>query len=196
MRLWCLSHRRPAKAQASLHICAVSLEPSLLAHIKCRRRRSFKGPTKNETSSPTVWLRMQVWRMSLRRTESAIISWNGSLVSTYAPDEWDPFNGWPFCMWTCNNGEFGTERVDRRLPISGSTSDREPLRFFFLPTNALLNELRNWKWKKKSNSRALSDKFFWAKLYRAIVTWCLKQATIQISSNGISLFCYTCINRY
>ena len=34
MRLWYLSHRRPAKAQASLRIRAVSPEPSLFAHMK------------------------------------------------------------------------------------------------------------------------------------------------------------------
>ena len=39
MRLWHLSHRRPAKAQASLRICAVSPEPSLFAHIKYGSRR-------------------------------------------------------------------------------------------------------------------------------------------------------------
>ena len=33
---------------------------------------------KNQTSSPTGWLRMRVWRMSLRRTKSAVISWAGS----------------------------------------------------------------------------------------------------------------------
>ena len=33
MRLWYLSHRRPAKAQASLRIRAVSPEPSLFAYI-------------------------------------------------------------------------------------------------------------------------------------------------------------------
>ena len=36
------------------------------------------GPTKNQTSSPTGWLRMHVWRMSLRRTKNTIISWDGS----------------------------------------------------------------------------------------------------------------------
>ena len=36
-----------------------------------------KGPTKNQTSSPTAWLRMHVWRMSLRKMKSAIISWHG-----------------------------------------------------------------------------------------------------------------------
>ena len=43
MRLWYLSHRRPAKAQASLHIRAVSPEPSLFAHMKHGSRRSV-GP--------------------------------------------------------------------------------------------------------------------------------------------------------
>ena len=43
MRLWYLSHtRRPAKAQASLRICAVSLEPSLVAHIKYGSRRRIR----------------------------------------------------------------------------------------------------------------------------------------------------------
>ena len=39
MRLWYLSDRRPAKAQASLRIGAVSPEPSLFAHMKYGRRR-------------------------------------------------------------------------------------------------------------------------------------------------------------
>ena len=51
MRLWYLSHRRPAKAQASLRIRAVSPEPSLFAHMKYRSRRRVRS--KNQTSSPT-----------------------------------------------------------------------------------------------------------------------------------------------
>ena len=39
MRFWYLSHRWPAKAQASLRIRAVSLEPSLFAHMKYGSRR-------------------------------------------------------------------------------------------------------------------------------------------------------------
>ena len=39
MRLWYLSHRRPAKAQTRLRIRAVSPEPSLFAHMKYRSRR-------------------------------------------------------------------------------------------------------------------------------------------------------------
>ena len=38
MRLWYFSHRRLAKAQASLPIRAVSLEPSLFAHMKYSSR--------------------------------------------------------------------------------------------------------------------------------------------------------------
>ena len=34
MRLWYLSHRRPAKALASLRIRTVSPEPSQFAHMK------------------------------------------------------------------------------------------------------------------------------------------------------------------
>ena len=34
MRLWYLSNRRPAKAQANLRIHAVSAEPLLFAHMK------------------------------------------------------------------------------------------------------------------------------------------------------------------
>ena len=140
MRLWYLSHRRPAKAQASLRIRTVSPEPSLFAHTKSRSRRrvgdrishnNFSkiefyetkkstclkkkkkkkkkknwhkhratetqtcvaldldllcrlyltySATKNQTCSPVGWLRMRVWRMSLRRTKSTIISWDGSIL--------------------------------------------------------------------------------------------------------------------
>ena len=41
-------------------------------------RKKTKGPTKNQTSSPTRWLHMCVWRISLWRTKSKIISWDGS----------------------------------------------------------------------------------------------------------------------
>ena len=39
MGLWYLSHRRPAKAEASLCICIVLPEPSLFAHRKHRSRQ-------------------------------------------------------------------------------------------------------------------------------------------------------------
>ena len=42
MRLWYLSHRQPAKARASLRICAVSPEPSLFAHMNYGSRRRVR----------------------------------------------------------------------------------------------------------------------------------------------------------
>ena len=46
--------------------------------------KNTEGPTKNETSSPTGWLRIYVWRMSSRRMKSTIILWDGSfLVSIF-----------------------------------------------------------------------------------------------------------------
>ena len=42
MRLWYLSHRRPAKAQASLRICPVSPEPLLFVHMKYGSRRRVR----------------------------------------------------------------------------------------------------------------------------------------------------------
>ena len=42
MRLWYVSHRRPAKAQASLRIRAVLPEPFLFAHMKDGSRRRVR----------------------------------------------------------------------------------------------------------------------------------------------------------
>ena len=42
MRLWYLSHRRPAMAQVSLRIRAVSPEPSLFAHMNYGSRRKVR----------------------------------------------------------------------------------------------------------------------------------------------------------
>ena len=77
MRLRYLSHRRPVKAQASLHIRAVLLEPSVFAHMKYGS--SWRVRPKNQTSNPTGWLCMRIWRMSLQRTKHTIISWDGSI---------------------------------------------------------------------------------------------------------------------
>ncbi len=43
----------------------------------------------------------------------------------------------------CNSGELGTEASERRLCVSGSTSDIEPC-LFFLRENALVNDDRSW----------------------------------------------------
>ena len=42
MKLWYLSHRRPAKAQVSLRIRAVLSEPSLFAHMKYGSRQRIQ----------------------------------------------------------------------------------------------------------------------------------------------------------
>ena len=42
MRVWYLSHRRPAKAQASLRIRTVSPEPLRFAHMKYGSRRRVR----------------------------------------------------------------------------------------------------------------------------------------------------------
>ena len=47
MRLWYLSHRRPAKAQASLRIHADSPEPLLFAHMKYGIRRRVRQKIKD-----------------------------------------------------------------------------------------------------------------------------------------------------
>ena len=74
MRLWYLSHWRPANVLASLRIRAVSPEPSLFANLKYGRRQRVRQ--KHQASSLTGWLRMRVWRMRVRRTKRVIISWH------------------------------------------------------------------------------------------------------------------------
>ena len=43
----------------------------------------MKGPAEKQTSSATWWLRMRVWRMSLRRTKRTIISCTGPIVCSF-----------------------------------------------------------------------------------------------------------------
>ena len=76
MRFWYLSHRRPAKTLARLCICAVSPEASLVTHIKYGSRR--RNQPKIRHLAPTGWQHMHVWRMSVGRMKSVIISWAGS----------------------------------------------------------------------------------------------------------------------
>ena len=49
MQLWCLSHRQPVKAQASLRIRAVSPEPLLFAHMKYGSRGSVRSKIRHLT---------------------------------------------------------------------------------------------------------------------------------------------------
>ena len=46
-RIWCLSHMRAAKVQASLRIRAVSPDPSLLAHSSSESRGTFRQKTRS-----------------------------------------------------------------------------------------------------------------------------------------------------
>ena len=68
--------------------------------------KSKKGPTKDQTSSPTGWLRMLVWRMSLPRMISAIISWAGSFILSGILFEWIPRATQPHssvqCCYKCD----------------------------------------------------------------------------------------------
>ena len=62
MRLWYLSYRRPAKAQASLRICAVSPEPSLFAHMKYgSRQRVAHARLKNEFTEDDKYHNLMTW---------------------------------------------------------------------------------------------------------------------------------------
>ena len=79
MRLWYmyLSHRRPAKARASLRIRAVSPKPLLFAHVKYGRRRRVWPKIRHLVPLDD---HKRVCRMNLRRTKSTIISWHGSFL--------------------------------------------------------------------------------------------------------------------
>ena len=72
MRLWYLSHRWPAKAQASLRICAVSSEPLLFAHLKYGSKRRVQPkirphwmaahvPLKNEFTEDEKYHNLMSW---------------------------------------------------------------------------------------------------------------------------------------
>ena len=58
-----LSHRRPAKAQASLHIRAVSPEASLFAHMKygSRRRMAAHARLKNKFTEVEKSHNLMTW---------------------------------------------------------------------------------------------------------------------------------------
>ena len=67
MRLCYLSHRRPAKAQASLRIRTVSPEPSLFTHMKYGSRRRVRpkirhlAPLKNELTEDEKCPNLMRW---------------------------------------------------------------------------------------------------------------------------------------
>ena len=76
MRLWYFSHKRPAKAQASLRIRVVSSERMLIAHMKYGRRQSVQPKIRH--LAPLNGCACAFEELSLRRTKSAIISRDGS----------------------------------------------------------------------------------------------------------------------
>ena len=75
MRFWYLSHRRPVKAQVSLRICAVSLEPSLFAHVKYGSRRRVLPKIRHLA----VHMRL---KNVFTEDEKSIISWVSSIMRT------------------------------------------------------------------------------------------------------------------
>ena len=53
--------------------------------------KQTKGSTKYQTSSPTGWLCMRVWRMSLWRTKSTTVSLVGSINTNYHVEKEENF---------------------------------------------------------------------------------------------------------
>ena len=81
MRLWYLSHRRPAKAKASLRFRAVSPEPLLFSHMNYGSRQRVWPKIRHLTQLDVCACVFN--DMSLRKTKSTKISWPGSF------DVWD-----------------------------------------------------------------------------------------------------------
>ena len=109
MSLWHLSHKRPAKAQASMSIHAVSPEPSLFAHMKYGSRRRVRPKSdicphtmaaharlKNEFTGDEKYLILMRWLICQ------------CVFSVLVPDsrQWtDTQNGatFPECTWELTN---------------------------------------------------------------------------------------------
>ena len=72
---YCASHIGDQRRLRQTCACAQSRHRAFAVrtHNVCK---STKGPSKNQISSATGWLRMRVWGMSLRRTKSTLISWH------------------------------------------------------------------------------------------------------------------------
>ena len=78
MRFWYLSHRRPAKDQASLRIRPVSPEPSLLAQMKYGSRRKVRPKIRHLAPLDGCACAFEKWVYGGRK--SAIISCDGSFL--------------------------------------------------------------------------------------------------------------------
>ena len=85
MRLWYLSHRRQRRLRRS---CASAQSRQSLRCLHTWRMEVDEGSDQSQTSSPTGWLGMRVWRMHLRRTEITIFSWHGSNSGSMKSTSW------------------------------------------------------------------------------------------------------------
>ena len=88
LRRACASEQSPQSIRCS-HTCSMEVD-----------ERSYK----NQTLSLTGWLRMHVWRMSLLRTKSTIISWDGS-NKTYENCEFAAVSDFQFRILLISNAK-------------------------------------------------------------------------------------------
>ena len=84
------SHRRTAKALASLYICAVLPEPLLFAQI-------IYGPAKSQRFSFIEGLRMRVWRNTNHEMRRSLFLWVGSVITCWITGSW--YSGWAVNFW-------------------------------------------------------------------------------------------------
>ena len=57
------------------------------SRLSCLCNNHHENHKEKHSTSPTWWLRMRIWRMSLRRTKSTIISWDGSVSRNNNDDD-------------------------------------------------------------------------------------------------------------
>ena len=125
MRSWYLSHRRPAKAQASLRIRAVSPEPSLFAHIHgkllslpfhcttmSQASDSMTTPTETFLKMVGAWC---LWWDSIL-TSGNILTWR--LVMKYFQRPFPPYlTGERMCtIW--HYSRYGLNPITLMLPVN------------------------------------------------------------------------------
>ena len=102
MRLWYLSHRWPAKAQASLRILAVSPEPSLFAHINYGSRRRVQP-----TRVLRIWELEQTWKY----------------ISTQCCTSFHPCRSILKQIWPCHENSQGQPKVSIWNIVSTRAAD-------------------------------------------------------------------------
>ena len=109
MRLWYLSHRWPAHPLNLARAFTVCTDEVW---------KQTNGRTKNQTFSPTGWLCMHVWRMSLQRMKSTIIS---SPFIIFRDHSVSPIRGvswnWDYIMPRCPENISHGDYIWVELPI-------------------------------------------------------------------------------